>query len=475
MTQIFGYKLWPNAFEGESRGEYLLRMADRNGARSLAEFGRPFNLSPSQMVILGPDVVKPVLRGLADSVPRLPRRAPELAKLLSRVGGTLRSRICPICMGLDAEPYLRATWELPLSCFCEKHSVWLVDRCEVCGRRLDIHRRSIAFCNCGTPLVSLSTEPVPNWVVRMAQVFAAPGDPARNSTFALSSPTERAAGRLLLTISTQMSGKKPQRSNGFLGRSQAESLRPWFEDWPQSFTEAISALRIIYGSPKWAAMYKPFKAWQFPPIRLAIEDAKFSEPTVDSALGIVVNQKEAERVTGLDVHTIRDAIKNGLIPEGVLAKSGAGRTAYHISVASLNQLESAFAQNVGAEEAARLAGCPTKVLLELARAKLTFHLPLGVSVYSRMRLDRSEIIRFVSRLCSVAVRKRSSAEHRVALPDMSRATDVRFASRTWKVVLAAIERRSLPLYTSSAKPTRLDQLYVSRSDLNRMRYGRTQG
>lgn len=473
MNQIVGYKLWPKAFPGESRGGYLLRMAERNGARGLAHFGRPFNLRPSQMVILGPEQVMPVLRGLPYSIEWLSWRPQDLGRALSVAGGTLRSRVCPVCIGSDPEPYLRSVWEMPLGCFCEKHLVWLQDHCEVCGRVLSLNRRSIAFCNCGASFASFSAVPVSTWAVTMLEIFIKAGDPARSATFALSTSTERIAGRLLRTISNQMSGTDPHGfGDGILERNRIDSLRPWFGAWPQSFIEAVSALRIIYGSPKWGTISRLFGARQFPSIRNAIEEAKFSEPILNHQLAIVVSSKEAVRVTGLKRDAIRHAIQKGRIP-GFVQSTAGGRVSYTLSVASLKTLEDAFAQNVGVADAAVLAGCSTKLLVWIAKAKRTFILPLGVTSYSRMRLDRSEVTQYAARLCSIAVPKRIDVGLRVGLADLSRANDAPSSSRAFGRALAAIEERRLPLYSIAAGPTRLDQLYVSAIDLNRMRYRRS--
>ncbi|WP_083384156.1 TniQ family protein [Cupriavidus sp. USMAHM13] len=59
-------------------------------------------------------------------------------------------RWCPHCLLEDEMPYFRYGWRFEFSLYCEKHAVWLKDRCSHCGALIDLslsgtksHRRSI--------------------------------------------------------------------------------------------------------------------------------------------------------------------------------------------------------------------------------------------------------------------------------------------------------------------------------------------
>lgn len=47
-------------------------------------------------------------------------------------------RICPYCLS-EGEPYFRAKWRLNFYCMCEKHHVWMSDRCD-CGQPINFNK-----------------------------------------------------------------------------------------------------------------------------------------------------------------------------------------------------------------------------------------------------------------------------------------------------------------------------------------------
>lgn len=79
---------------------------------------------------------------LASIEPKPPGRRSKW--LVSRKGGgsnkTLPTTpICPLCIKNDSSPYLRKFWRLAFYTVCQEHRTLLVDRCQVCGRHINVH------------------------------------------------------------------------------------------------------------------------------------------------------------------------------------------------------------------------------------------------------------------------------------------------------------------------------------------------
>lgn len=49
-------------------------------------------------------------------------------------------RFCPKCLAEDSKPYFRKKWRLSFSTACPRHTCFLLDRCQACGKPLTLYR-----------------------------------------------------------------------------------------------------------------------------------------------------------------------------------------------------------------------------------------------------------------------------------------------------------------------------------------------
>jgi hypothetical protein len=68
-------------------------------------------------------------------------------------------RVCPLCLD-EANGIWREDWLNGQQAWCELHRVWLVDRCEACGRALRWSRVGFNQCGCGSGLREVSAQPL---------------------------------------------------------------------------------------------------------------------------------------------------------------------------------------------------------------------------------------------------------------------------------------------------------------------------
>lgn len=84
-------------------------------------------------------------------------------------------QVCPAC--LCEYGYAKALWDLAMSVACEIHRVVLVDRCNMCDRRLSWRRPSLNACWCGHTLSELpgivAGDDAYMWSLQLARLLAA--------------------------------------------------------------------------------------------------------------------------------------------------------------------------------------------------------------------------------------------------------------------------------------------------------------
>ncbi len=78
-------------------------------------------------------------------------------------------QFCPVCLALDATPYLRLRWRLSFLTACAEHGVLLEDRCRSCGKSVSPHRLDMA---CGR---TRSTRITMRWCAHCRADLAGPG------------------------------------------------------------------------------------------------------------------------------------------------------------------------------------------------------------------------------------------------------------------------------------------------------------
>lgn len=161
MTALLKPAIHPKCFKDESPIGYLVRLAKRNDYDSYRwllntdNFSRLNNLSK-----LFNELDKSEWSGF-QYVDELVREVSQLLipHLLNKL------RYCPIC--LDEYSYWRAAWHMKVSVVCNKHKVWLVDRCPCCQREIRFGSANLNRCKCGGKLSEAKVESCPKEAVLM--------------------------------------------------------------------------------------------------------------------------------------------------------------------------------------------------------------------------------------------------------------------------------------------------------------------
>ena len=60
--------------------------------------------------------------------------------IFHRTRRSFGQQFCPLCFREDPQPYLRRRWRLALTFICDRHRVFMQDRCPTCERPLMPHR-----------------------------------------------------------------------------------------------------------------------------------------------------------------------------------------------------------------------------------------------------------------------------------------------------------------------------------------------
>jgi hypothetical protein len=193
----------PAAVPGEHRLGYLLRLAERNGLRSMAW------LSQQALYDSDPDVVIRTWR---------------------------YARHCSECLR-DNEIWLD-DWTLALLPFCERHAVWLADSCWRCRRKLTWATMRLTHCQCGADLRDGKTAALVGGLQQLVAARARPDAPREKipPQLAVLSPPEFA--RLVLAIGGAYAFPRTERAKRKICRSDlkqcakvavvaGEHLFPW--------------------------------------------------------------------------------------------------------------------------------------------------------------------------------------------------------------------------------------------------------
>ncbi len=166
---------------GESLGSYLLRVAEGNGYKGIADLLRMLSIQLQGQiadVLLKIRVDARVLVEIgrmtvgdgshlcgftAEALPPAPDPLEAIFFEECRIDVDALvlavSAVCPCCLATDG--YARAEWELAPVTACTKHGVLLRDTCDACGEPLSWKRPSLLMCgHCGSDLASQRTQSV---------------------------------------------------------------------------------------------------------------------------------------------------------------------------------------------------------------------------------------------------------------------------------------------------------------------------
>lgn len=219
----------PKPREGEHRGGHWLRVAHANGLREP--------------------------RWLLDSVANRPQTM---------------VRVCPLCL-CETDGFWHSAWLDGHKPWCELHRVWLVDRCESCGRALRWSHVGFHRCGCGSDLRDAGTRPLPSAVesaMSQAPVSVLLWLGALSKHGLAGKPLKRASRRTLGEATELI-----ERGAGLVG------------NWPKAFFGMLDHHRLGAGTTGEGSLHLVNDA--LPGLRKRIGKLRDSDwrSAVDSALG----------------------------------------------------------------------------------------------------------------------------------------------------------------------------------------------
>ncbi|WP_369292816.1 TniQ family protein [Variovorax sp. J22R115] len=460
--------------EDEAWPGYLLRNAGENYVSGLAGFGKPYHLSPDQLLNLGPEVVLPLLSGKACALPSSSRPSHSRAAL-NPAGRMHRCRICPQCWREDNDPYARAVWDQPLSLYCVRHKRLLLDACQACGRELDVRRRVLLSCDCGASFLNQTTSAAQPWVVGMIQKLIDPADCQREAQFAAASASERSAARFLRRLAQHSRGEvdlfdgAPRIFTSVVPTSDLPALATWFKNWPHGF---ISSLRCAQESlnrlAMWSDLNRKYHVDRFPGfvcIEEAMKEALFEQRRTErDTYGI----RELQRITKHSHRTIERWTDAGLFPpesQVIDPVTGANRLA--VSRALFLHIQRAYRAVANVPESAEVLGCSERAVRGLIAcgALSAVQPPIVKRSFLVKRRTLPRLKQRLFKMVRVCTRRFAGGER------LSFSECVSFnhspSGPRWKRALDFIDRGLLRLYSDSAVLGRLDDIFVLRSDLRR--------
>ena len=161
---------------GESLPGFVLRLAESNGYRGIADLLQLARLPPT--FVSRPCALQKLAElfdGLVDVHDlrarsywtAIERRPPHNATISPADINLAHPKVCPIC--LKESGFARLVWDLRVVITCWRHGCYLLDHCSVCRRRLTWGRRALTACTCGSDLTIQRTEDAPISVLEFSR------------------------------------------------------------------------------------------------------------------------------------------------------------------------------------------------------------------------------------------------------------------------------------------------------------------
>lgn len=511
----------PNPIEGESWGGYLLRLAARN-AMGVTDLAALVGLSVHEALCSSP---VHLLRQLGVSVPpslkvettedNFRARPPEFepwqtlhpdhepmvewswtspearkrgAKPRTYVGAygrTLLGRICPQCLKEDNEPFVRAAWDMPIAIACERHRVLLLDTCNQCGAPVDIFRRSVQACKCGNSYLHQSTRVAEWWVGRLQELFSEARIQQPLATFAPAPIMAQSAARVCNWIASPHStGQRRPRTrdkNGFLRVKTACDLEALFVQWPRAMATSLSRdfdgfaqdrerVRERLGGGRFSAFeevmaeLRSFYPRELSPRRHLV--------ALRNSQREVFGIKSLMKLTGLSYGTLVRCIDEGGLPDAKYSTDPTtGQRKFEIPGELYRTIAAAWDQTNSVEAAAQQVGCAPHAVVGLVKAGCvkSFRLPLTRLGKLRPRIDPEDLAQLATRLLTSAVHKIGFHSERVYFSSWNDGRTDKETSQNWRRILRANQLGILRIYKASASPVVLNDLFLRKSELQKLR------
>jgi hypothetical protein len=298
-------------------------------------------------------------------------------------------RWCPACLRESA--HLRGQWMLKLCCVCCHHSVYLHDRCPVCGLAQRLERADFEHCTCGARLAAAPVQIAAATLVSVTRAIEASifGNSESSALPVLSAPEWLRLASYLGQFSETFQPARPGKIANLHKLEQATALMAGvsqlLDNWPINFhavlaavqhkAEATPSIRRAFGT-LYRVLYDDLRSDGFQFLRDEFEsylranwwgvvckrNRSFKRQTVAEHPRLTM--KQAAHQAGVAPSTVRRFIQAELIP-GDQFVFPSGRKARSIHRDDLAQLATLANDCLTIREAARQLALPERRVREL--------------------------------------------------------------------------------------------------------------
>lgn len=465
---------------GESWPGYLLRLAEANFIDSIQSLARQCGMKLSEILIHDPRGVLRLLSidvngfAIEDEPPPLSAKS----RRLQFFGRTIRSRVCPQCMGEMAVPYVRAEWDRALNWSCGIHNRALLECCTRCATPIDHLRAHVAHCRCGLPFAAMAAPDVPWWEMSVLRPL---GLENRHGTRALmferSSPVEVAAAKLLMQMLKYTRREESKRctiralyTDSFVPQAVITEILPWFDRWPAGFKVQFVLAKEKARSEEKRSRNDFISAADFPVVKAAIGELAQHQMRSPKPKrihdGDTVGLKYIMQHTGCHSFNVLRWIERGVFGTVQSIQLPSGFTSYRIPQEIARQVIEVVRQTSSAKELANALGCDANVLRWIAQAGAIQQLDIyGRAAHSK-RLRTDEAYAFAQRLLRAAAMKHRMPTCAITFPRTVQW--MRSSSRAdVAALLDAIFAGRLELIAFRKDVVRLDELFLDRDEVKK--------
>lgn len=463
---------------GESWPGYLLRLAEANFIDGIQSLARQCGMKLSEILIHDPRGVMALLsidvKGFTIEDESLPLSAKS--RRLQFFGRTIRSRVCPQCMGEMAVPFVRAEWDRALNWSCGIHNRALLECCTRCAMPIDHLRERVAHCRCGLPFAAMAAPDAPWWEMTVLRPLGLENRyRASASMFEKSSGVEVAAAKLLMQMLKYTRRDQGKRStirslytDSFVPQAVIAEILPWFDRWPAGFKAQFVLAREKARSEEKRSRNDFISAADFPVVKAAIGELAWHQMRSPKPKrihdGDTVGLKYIMQHTGCHSFNVLRWIERGVFGSVQSIQLPSGFTSYRIPKEIARLVIEVVRQTSSAKELANALGCDANVLRWIAQTGAIKQLDICGRVAHSKRLRTDEAYAFAQRLLRSAAIK-----HQVPTCEITFPRAVQWIHRSSRsdvaALLDAIFTGRLELVALRKAVVRLDELFLDRDEV----------
>lgn len=474
----------PTPFDDESWLGYLLRLSAANGYSGLADLGRLLKLTPQSLLMSEPAVTLSAL-GINFPKHKMPKREkvrmPGVGEKCAVTGRCRHFKVCPQCLAGDKHPYVRSSWDGPISFTCEKHRVMLLSECNHCGKRMSFEQKDLKQCECGAIYMDQMVPTIPPWVDKYSRIFQEAYAVSGEQIFKCSTDIERDAAAitywLMEPIDEATGRRKPKvkRKDKELSYKDLQRLEPLLWNWPQS---AIALVRMevdATDSTSVTFLRRRLSVAHFDGIwelacavesQLTREGAIWTESnreTILDPLRDTFTMKDLMRVTDLThIQLIKLAVE-GRIPGIPIGRRRALRPhLVDVPAYAYWSLHQTYRDTSSIAHAATDYGCSRSAMSAVVESGAIRSFSISPELKEK-RPFAIELTKFSACLFRCATYSVTfPVQQRIYFNEWAIHPSLKTRSISLVSLLARIQQRRLHLFSDGPNPARLDALYISK-------------